>query len=207
MAKYLWFANIEASFGGIGPEEIKNHTCDSVTMLIPNGGKSMKLFIVRHADAIERTAEVPDEQRYLTSEGRTFFRKTARTMLKKGVEPSLILTSPLVRAVQTADILAESLSYIGLVVVTDELSPGFDVGALQRLLEKFQQVDELVIVGHEPDLSGVVSSLLALQGGFNFKKGSAFKLTIDAKFAKPAIFKWLAVGKKLITLRDEAFAQ
>ncbi len=167
----------------------------------------MKLIIVRHAAAIERTAEIPEEQRYLTPEGRAFFRKTARTMLKKGVEPSLILTSPLVRAVQTADILVETLSYIGSVVVTDELSPGFDVGALQRLLEKFQQVDELVIVGHEPDLSGVISSLLSLQGGFNFKKGSAFRLTLDPQFAKPATFKWLAVGKKLITSQDEAVAQ
>src|SRR6266480_2531501 len=109
----------------------------------------MKLIIVRHAAAIERTADVPEEQRYLTPEGRAFFRKTARTMLKRGVEPSLILTSPLVRAVQTADILAEALSYIGSVVVTDELSPGFDPEALRRLLKTYQQVDELVIVGHE----------------------------------------------------------
>lgn len=166
----------------------------------------MKLIIVRHAAAIERTAEVSEEQRYLTSEGRAFFRKTARTMLKKGVEPSLILTSPLVRAVQTADILAESLGYIGSVAVTDELSPGFDVAALRRLLEKFHQVDELVIVGHEPDLSTVVSSLLSLREGFTFKKGSAFRLTIDETFAKPAAFKWLAAGKKLIASQDEAVA-
>ena len=92
-------------------------------------------------------------------------------MLKKGVEPSLILTSPLVRAVQTADILAEALSYIGPVVVTDELSPGFDPTALRRVLDTFPQVDELVIVGHEPDLSGVVSSLISLEGGFDFKRG------------------------------------
>jgi len=167
----------------------------------------MKLIVVRHAAAIERTAEVPEEQRYLTPEGRAFFRKTARTMLKKGVAPSLILTSPLVRAVQTADILAETLSYIGSVAVTDELSPGFDPEALRRLLTTYQQVDELVIVGHEPDLSDIVSSLLSLPGGFNFKKGSAFKLTMDAEFGKPATFKWLAVGKKLITSQDEAVAQ
>jgi phosphohistidine phosphatase len=164
----------------------------------------MKLFIIRHAAAIERTAEVSEEQRYLTPEGRDFMRKTARTMFKKGIEPCLILTSPLVRAVQTADILAETISSVVPVVVTDELSPGFDVEALQRLVNKFQEVNELVIVGHEPDMSGVVSSLLSLQRGFNFKKGTAFKLTIDAKFAKPATFKWLAAGKKLITSQEEA---
>jgi len=167
----------------------------------------MKLYVVRHAAAIERTAKVPEEQRYLTPKGRDFMRKTARTMLTKGMEPSLILTSPLVRAVQSADILAEALSYIVPVIVTDELSPGFDVGTLQRLLAEFPQADELMIVGHEPDLSAVVSSLLSLKGGFDFKKGSAFKLTLDAKLTKPATFKWLAVGKKLKMSQDEAFAQ
>lgn len=165
----------------------------------------MKLIIVRHAAAMERSAELPEEQRYLTSEGRFFFRKTARTLLKNGVEPSLILTSPLVRSVQTADILAEALSYIGPVVVTGELSPGFDLAGFRRLLATYQ-VDELVLVGHEPDLSGVISSLLSLPGGFDFKKGAAVKLRCDAAFKTPAAFKWLAAGKKLITSQDEAFA-
>jgi len=167
----------------------------------------MKLFIVRHAAAIERSAEVPEEQRYLTTKGRDFMRKTARTMLKKGLEPDLILTSPLIRAVQSADILAEAFSNVVPVIVTEELSPGFDLDALQRLLAEYHQAAELVIVGHEPDLSAVVSSLLAMKGGFDFKKGSGFKLTLDAKFAKPAVFDWLAVGKKLKTSQDEAVAQ
>ena len=167
----------------------------------------MKIIIVRHAAAVERTSDTPDEGRYLTSEGRAFIRTTGRTMLKKGVEPCLILTSPLVRSVQTADILAEALSYIGPVIATDELSPGFDETALRTLLEKYQQVDELVLVGHEPDLSGVVASLLPLQGGFDFKKGSAIKLKVDAKSGKPAAFKWLASGKKLKKSQEEAFAR
>ena len=167
----------------------------------------MKLIIVRHAAAIERSAEISEEQRYLTSEGRAYIRTTARTMLKKGVEPGLILTSPLVRSVQTADILAEALCYIGPVIAADELSPGFDETALKGLLEKYQPVDELVLVGHEPDLSGVIASLLSLKGGFDFKKGAAFKLKLDAKNAKPAAFKWLAAGKKLKRSQDEAVPQ
>jgi len=164
----------------------------------------MKLFVVRHAAAIERSVEISEEQRYLTPEGRNFMRKTARTMLKKGVEPCLILTSPLVRAIQTADILSETISSAAPVVVTDELAPGFDMEALQRLVDTYQQAKELVIVGHEPDMGSVVASLLSLEGEFVFKKGTAFKLTIDTRFAKPAAFKWLASGKKLITSLDEA---
>jgi phosphohistidine phosphatase len=166
----------------------------------------MKLIIVRHAVAIERAAGIPDELRYLTSEGRAFARKTARTMLKNGVEPSLILCSPLVRAVQTADIMAGALSYIGPVVVTEELSPGFDRLALLRIFDSYRQVDELVLVGHEPDLGGVVSELLFLRERYSFKKGTAISLKCDDSFTTPATFKWLAAGKKLITSREEAFS-
>jgi len=165
----------------------------------------MKLILVRHAAAIESSSEISDADRYLTPEGRVFFRKTSRTLLKNGVEPAAILTSPLIRALQTADILAESLSFCGPLIVRNELSPGFGMKKLERLLGEYQSVDELVLIGHEPDLSEVISSLINLAGGFNFKKGAAVKLKINpADLLTPALFKWLAVGKKLITAQDEA---
>ncbi len=168
----------------------------------------MKLVIVRHAAAIERTAEVSEGKRYLTPEGRDFFRKTAKTMAQKGVNPALILTSPLIRAVQTADVLAEVISYLGPLVVADELAPGFDKAALQNLLQGFPSSKELVIVGHEPDLSLLTASLLSLPDGFNFKKGAAIKLNIEATaLGKPAVFKWLAVGNKLFTDHREVFGR
>lgn len=165
----------------------------------------MKLFIIRHAAAIEKSREMADERRYLTPEGRTYSRKTARTMRENGAEPDVILTSPLIRSVQTADIVAETLSFIGPVMVTDELSPGFDPVALRKLLAGYQSAKELLIVGHEPDLSSVVSSLLSLRNGFDFKKGAAVRLKIDPTFSTPAAFKWMAAGRKLITSQDEAF--
>lgn len=86
--------------------------------------------------------------------------------------------------------------------------PGFDKTALQSLLNTFQPLKELVIVGHEPDLSLLIASFLSLPGGFNLRKGAAVKLSIDsAALNAPAAFKWLAVGKKLITDGIDAFAQ
>ena len=168
-------------------------------------GFVVKLILVRHAAAVERSEDIAEELRYLTFEGRAFFRKTARTMLKSGVEPCLILSSPLVRAVQTADILAEALSFIGPVVLKNQLAPGFDVEALQRLLTEYRQADELVIVGHEPDLGKIVSTLLSLPGDCGLKKGVAVKLKLGRDFQTPPAFKWLAAGKKRFVALEEAF--
>ena len=165
----------------------------------------MKIIFVRHAAAIDRDADIADDRRYLTPKGRVFFRETARTMIKKGVEPDLILTSPLLRAVQTADILAESLAYNGPLAAVDELEPGFDLSRLKKVLGDYQQSSELVIVGHEPDLSSIVCDLLGLPDGFNFKKGSAIRLNVEpADLRGGAVFKWLAVGRELITSMKEA---
>jgi phosphohistidine phosphatase len=164
----------------------------------------MKLFFVRHAEAVDRSAAMTDDMRYLTSEGRGSFRKTAGTMLKQGVEPSLILTSPLIRAVQTAEILADTLAFIGPLLVRNELRPGFDMQKLQDVLNEFQSADEVVLVGHEPDLSGLVTALLSLPDGFDLKKGAAVKLKTDPKnLQNSTAFKWLAVGKKLVRACEE----
>jgi phosphohistidine phosphatase len=160
----------------------------------------MELCLVRHAAAIDRTVDIPEEMRYLVPEGRALFRKTARTMLKRGLEPNLILSSPLVRAVQTAEILAESLEYNGPLVVTNELSPGLDLAGLERILQYYKPVGELVLVGHEPDLGNIAAALMGLQEGFDFKKGAAVMMKINPdKLQAKAGFKWQAVGKKLKT--------
>jgi phosphohistidine phosphatase len=162
----------------------------------------MKLILIRHAAAIVR-----DENRYLTTEGRVFFRKTAHTMLKNGTEPSLIVTSSFHRTVQTADILAESLSYVGPLIVMNELNAGFDLPALRKILHDFKPLQELVVVGQEPHLSTLTAFLLSLPGGFDFKRGAAVNMKIHPlHLEEPAVFKWMAVGKKLITSRKEAFA-
>jgi phosphohistidine phosphatase len=164
----------------------------------------MKLIMVRHAEAIERVPEISDGNRYLTPEGRSMFRKTAGTMKEKGINPGVIITSPLLRAVQTADILAETILYTGPLVASDDLSPGFQFPALQVLLAAYQDVGEMVIVGHEPDLSAIISALLALPERFSFKKAAAVKLTINsASIHEPATFKWYALGKKLMKSRQE----
>jgi phosphohistidine phosphatase len=162
----------------------------------------MKLVLIRHAAAIIR-----EENRYLTSEGRRFFRKTAHTLQKNGSDPSLIITCSFLRAVQTADILAEHLSYRGELIVLDKLDSGVDLAALEGILHDYPSLQELVLVGKEPDMSSLTAKLLSLSAGFEVKRGAAVTLKIDPlDLQRPAVFKWLAVGKKLIKSEKEAFA-
>ncbi len=160
----------------------------------------MKVYLVRHAEAIERAATIPDGSRYLTTTGRLSFRKIARRARKTGAAPDVIFTSPLLRAVQTAEILAERLKHKGEVVVARELSPGFDLRALRALLARAGNPAEAAFVGHEPDLGGIAAALISVPGGFPLRKGAVVALETDKGVPKgTAKFLWIEDGKGTAT--------
>jgi len=64
----------------------------------------VKLYLVRHAEAIEGSGSTPDASRHLTTKGRPAFRKIARRASDAGIDPAVILASPLLRAVRTAEV-------------------------------------------------------------------------------------------------------
>jgi len=152
----------------------------------------VRLYLVRHAEAIERSATTPDAARCLTTKGRLSFRKIARRARKAGAAPVVIFTSPLLRAVQTAEILAERLKHKGEVVVAKELSPGFDLRALRALLARAQNPMEAAFVGHEPDLGLLAAALLAVPGGFPLRKGAVVAMEVERNVLKgTAKFLWM----------------
>jgi phosphohistidine phosphatase len=160
----------------------------------------VNLYLVRHAEAIERSATTPDALRYLTPQGRDSFRKIARRVRKVGATPDVIFTSPLLRAVQTAEILAERLKHKGPVVVARGLSPGFDLRALRALLSGAGSLAEAAFVGHEPDLGDLAATLLALPGGFPLRKGVVLALEVESSARKgTAKFLWMEDGKGTAT--------
>ena len=151
----------------------------------------MKLYLVRHAEAIERSGTTPDASRHLTTNGRLSFRKIARRVRKAGIAPDVIFTSPLLRAVQTAEILAERLTHDGPVVVARELSPGFDLRALRSLLVGAGSPEEAAFVGHEPDMGLLAAALMAVPGGVPLRKGAVLALEVDGSARKgKAKFLW-----------------
>ena len=138
----------------------------------------MEVFLVRHGVAIARDG-VSDAFRPLTAKGRRRFRKTARAFARLGCEVDLILTSPLVRAVQTAEILAGEVPH-GDVDVLEQLDPRFDAGELLRTLRKRANGSgSVALVGHEPQISSVLGALAGVDAEtLDVKKGAIVRLEV-----------------------------
>ncbi|MBE0569573.1 MAG: histidine phosphatase family protein [Deltaproteobacteria bacterium] len=159
----------------------------------------MRIYLVRHAEAVDRVPGMPDEARALTARGRLTFRELCGRFRGTGAAPSRILTSPFIRAVQTAEILSEAIRYDGEVVVAPQLSPGFDVEGLDALLEACRGAREVALIGHEPDLGILLTRLLSLPRGFTMRKGSIAALDLpDAGNRRRAGFVWLLSGDQWI---------
>ena len=109
----------------------------------------MRIYLVRHAVAEELGEEMrfADAQRSLTAKGRRRFRRNARAFARLGENVQLVCTSPLVRAVQTAELLAAALGH-DQVVVLDELRSDAAVEPLLRRIATFD-VGSLALVGHK----------------------------------------------------------
>src|SRR5215510_75524 len=123
----------------------------------------MQICFIRHAEAhpLGQKNDFSDEKRSLTGDGRDRMRDGAKGLRALGLEPDLILTSPLVRAVETAEIVAAALgSSKKEIVQTDNLKPGAAVEELFAEIKRNTGVESLVLVGHEPDLSGIISEIL-----------------------------------------------
>jgi phosphohistidine phosphatase len=165
----------------------------------------MIIHIVRHAEAIERTPDVPEEHRFLTRRGRRRFRKAAKSLATLGIDPDVILTSPLVRSVQTADILAEKLRYKRELIVAADLSPGFRPEGLDGLLKRYPQADEVALVGHEPDLGLVARSLFGEDSSLTLPKGGtiSFKRSNDGA-GEPHFLQLVTGSGRIITSRSKA---
>src|SRR5690349_15614577 len=114
----------------------------------------MQLWLVRHAVAAERDEfEGPDNERPLTAKGRKKFRSFCKWLADQTAMPGHIVSSPLVRAAETAEILAKAADKKkSEVSFTDLLAPGLDTTALLQFLHENGH-DATALVGHEPDMS------------------------------------------------------
>jgi phosphohistidine phosphatase len=116
----------------------------------------MQLYFLRHGEADWPGWTKPDDERPLTDSGKKEVRQLAKFLGRLKVRPDFIVTSPLPRASQTATIAAECLK--SKLREDEALEPGFGTTQLRRLLEEHRS-KVLMLVGHEPDFSSVISEL------------------------------------------------
>lgn len=168
----------------------------------------MILYVVRHAEAVERSDSLQDEWRHLTEKGRVAAKEMSSSIARSGPKPRLTITSPLTRAVQTAEIMAAKACRKNVVVASRLLLPGADIGELAAHLKSCTDARRVMLVGHEPQLGSLVATLLGrTDEAISLKKGAcvSLKLAVDSD-DKPAAFLWYLVpGKKRTTSFKKAF--
>ena len=170
----------------------------------------MILYIMRHAEAVEASDTLQDEWRYLTEKGRSAAEKVCAAVAKTGPKPRLTITSPLTRAVQTAEIAAKKACRKNIVVSSGLLLPGADISELVSHLKSCKDAKRVMLVGHEPQLGSLIAKLLCHDDDtVLLKKGSCVTLKLDFDTDdKPASFLgYLAPGKKRTTSFKKAFPQ
>jgi phosphohistidine phosphatase len=162
----------------------------------------MNLYLLRHAIAVPRgTSGYKDENRPLTEEGIRKMKEIAGGMQNLDIEVDRIVSSPLLRARQTADIVARALHHE--VEIWKSLNPSEDPRQLVAALRKSND-DDILLVGHEPHLSQFVSVLIS--GGtdmqIELKKGGLCKLSSDDLiYGRCATLHWLLAPSQLRKLR------
>jgi phosphohistidine phosphatase len=160
----------------------------------------MEVLIVRHAPALERDRHrwVNDEARPLSPEGVKRARSAARGLKAFAKAPDRVLTSPLVRARQTARILTDVAGWPRAEEVI-ELSPGKPPLAVLALLEK-DRSKRVALVGHQPDLGILLSACISTDGPLpiDLKKNSVACVSFaGTPQAGGATLEWLATPRLL----------
>ena len=124
----------------------------------------MDVYLIRHALAVDETLALPDVARQLAPAGRAQARALGERLRWHDCTPTVIWSSHLVRAVQTAELVAAGLNYTGDVVVRPELAPGGNAHAIEAELAKLAATGtataSVILVGHEPGLSGLGGVLI-----------------------------------------------
>ena len=141
----------------------------------------MNLYLVRHADAEKTQPGKKDEDRRLSKEGKERIRGAAERWFYFIKKIDSICTSPFIRAVETAEIIAKCLEYKGEIIKDKVLAAGSFTKDLIVLVNSLNG-DEILLVGHQPDLSEHVSNLISSKGALvEFKKAAIAKISFNGK--------------------------
>lgn len=161
----------------------------------------MQLYIVRHGIAIDREdpKSPPDPDRYLTEEGIKKSKQVAEGVASLGIEPDLLISSPYVRAMQTAEIFATALEYPKQKIrATDLLKPGAEPSLFFKELAKDKDSATVFCFGHAPHLDDLVAAGLGSKHHVTALKKSGIAALELTRFSPPTCqLLWLVTPKLL----------
>ena len=151
----------------------------------------MRLIIIRHAIAVPRgTPDIPDDERPLTRRGERRFKDAARGLARIEKRPDVLLTSPLPRAKQTADIAAAAWGKVK--PKRTEVLAGGSFTEIAGVLDKLPRDATAVVVGHEPGVSELLSAILGSKdaAAFTFKKGGVAVVDVAGPLGQGGALVW-----------------
>ena len=166
----------------------------------------MEIYLLRHGIAVTTHAKIASNaERPLSKKGSERMSKGAKGLLSLGVSFDRILTSPLLRAQQTAQVVAEVLKMGEQLEEIRELAPEGSAEGLIGRLAAYQGKKGLLLVGHQP-LLGETASLLLSKGKkieLKLKKGGICCIEVDRlPPEKPGILHWMLTPKQLRSLAE-----
>ena len=163
----------------------------------------MNLYVLRHGLAVDHgAAGYPnDKDRPLTPKGKRKLRKIANAMEALKLQFDLILSSPYTRARQTAEIVAECLNQRRKLEFSEDLVPSGSAEDLIQYLNRLKsRTEDVMLVGHEPYLSSLISLLVSGDSDCRvvMKKGGLCKLSAESlKHGRCAALEWLLTPKQM----------
>ena len=151
----------------------------------------MRIYLLRHGEA-EEGPGIPDEERKLTAAGRRKIQEVLRRARAAGASPSLILTSPLRRAIETGQLAASEFG-VGALQQTRALEPDAPVGGVWDEIRAHQHEPEVLLAAHEPLLSGVVAHLIGgPTGRIDMRKATLARVDVERFGPQPdGVLQWL----------------
>jgi phosphohistidine phosphatase len=168
----------------------------------------MNLYIIRHAIAVdEGSPEYEDDsQRPLTDKGKKKMRQIAKGLRALGVDFDLILSSPYIRAKETAEIIADVFKVKEDIAFSDKLIPMGDPDLLISEMNEKYSAHSIALIGHEPQLTALVSLLVAenVNVDMTLKKGGLCRLSADdLHHTRKATLEWLLTPGILIEIGEK----
>ena len=157
----------------------------------------MQVYLLRHGIAEEGSAGSSDADRELTPEGRKKLRQVLEAASDSGVSPSLILSSPLKRAVQTAEIARHIFAYKQQVLQTKALSPSSTIEQVWEEVRVHRDEGSILLVGHNPLFSDLAAYLIGSKTAqIHFKKGAIMRVDVESFHSQPkGTLRWYLTAK------------